>query len=475
MLKRNFQLRYEVERLIDASIAFLSLTLAIMIRRNLAAYWFPGVFPLFDFWPEAGWLYILLIAIWLILFDVFDIYSHRSAHTPIRTLGILVRVNLVGIMLAFFMFYILRIQHIPRALILLYAAINFAAMWAKEMILWYGEPRWQKPRNLLLVGEPDEFADFVQRILASRSWSQRIVGMLTPGVLHASARASGGLDSIPILGSTADLPRILHEQSIDYVVLNPSHERFTEIQQIITTCETEGVETWLLGSFFKTSIARAQVDEFQDLPMLIFSTTPAVSWALILKRLIDLVGGVMLIVLTAPIMAGAVLAIKLTSPGPAIFRQRRCTLHGRQFWMYKFRTMVTEAEQLRAELTPLNEMSGPVFKMKNDPRVTSVGRFLRRYSIDELPQLINVLRGEMSLVGPRPPIPSEVKDYEGWHRRRLSMRPGLTCLWQTAGRNALPFEDWMKMDLQYIDNWSLGLDLRILVKTPLAIVRGTGV
>jgi exopolysaccharide biosynthesis polyprenyl glycosylphosphotransferase len=246
------------------------------------------------------------------------------------------------------------------------------------------------------------------------------------------------------------------------------------IQDIIRLCEIEGVEVWLLGSFFKTSVARARVDEFQDLPMLTFSTTPSASWALFTKRLLDLAGSFVLLALTSPIILAAALAIKWTSPGTIIFRQERCTLYGRTFTMYKFRTMVDEAEQLRTELEARNEQAGPVFKIREDPRITPVGRFIRRYSIDELPQLINVLKGDMSLVGPRPPIPSEVAKYESWQRRRLSMRSGITCIWQTMGRNEVTFEDWMKLDLEYIDRWSLLLDAQILLRTPAVVLRGTG-
>jgi exopolysaccharide biosynthesis polyprenyl glycosylphosphotransferase len=261
---------------------------------------------------------------------------------------------------------------------------------------------------------------------------------------------------------------------VDFVVLGPSQERFDEIQNLIAICETEGVEAWILGAFFTTSIARPSVDEFQDLPMLTFRTAPAMSWALVTKRGIDVIGALALIAVTAPVMAAVALAVKLGSTGSVLFAQQRCSLRGRRFWMYKFRTMVNDAEALRGGLDAHNEMEGPVFKIRHDPRITAVGRFLRRYSIDELPQLFNVLKGDMSLVGPRPPIPSEVADYESWHRRRLSMRTGLTGLWQTAGRNTLPFDDWMKLDLEYIDNWSLALDFKILLRTPVAIVRGTG-
>jgi exopolysaccharide biosynthesis polyprenyl glycosylphosphotransferase len=250
---------------------------------------------------------------------------------------------------------------------------------------------------------------------------------------------------------------------------------FSEVEKAILACEVEGIEAWLVADFVKTSIARATIDEFHGKPVLVFRTTPDVSWQLVCKRLIDVIGSVAgLIVLGPFVMLPTAIAIKLTSPGPILFRQKRSGLHGRLFTMYKFRSMVTNAEMIRAELEAFNEMSGPVFKMKEDPRITSVGRFLRKTSVDELPQLWNVLMGNMSLVGPRPPIPGEVQQYDPWHRRRLSMKPGLTCLWQISGRNQIGFEQWMKLDLQYIDNWSLWLDLTILFRTIPVVLGGIG-
>jgi exopolysaccharide biosynthesis polyprenyl glycosylphosphotransferase len=195
---------------------------------------------------------------------------------------------------------------------------------------------------------------------------------------------------------------------------------------------------------------------------------------LAVKRGLDLLVGCLLLALALPVLALAALAIKATSPGPVLFPQLRCGLNSRRFLMLKLRTMYADAEERKRELQHLNEVSGPVFKIRNDPRITPVGRFLRRYSIDELPQLWNVIRGDMSLVGPRPPIPAEVAQYETFERRRLSMRPGLTCLWQVNGRNEIEFDEWVQLDLQYIDDWSLTQDLRILAQTVPAVLRGTG-
>jgi exopolysaccharide biosynthesis polyprenyl glycosylphosphotransferase len=210
------------------------------------------------------------------------------------------------------------------------------------------------------------------------------------------------------------------------------------------------------------------------MPILTYSTTPTNVLQLFAKRAIDVVVSVSLLVIALPVILAIAAAIKVSSGGAVLFRQTRCGLNGRIFTLYKFRTMVEGAEERRRELQHLNEMNGPVFKVRADPRVTVFGRFLRKFSLDELPQLWNVLRGDMSLVGPRPPIPEEVAQYQRWQRRRLSMKPGLTCLWQISGRNELDFDRWMELDLEYIDSWSPMLDLKILVKTIPVVLSGRG-
>ncbi len=231
-----------------------------------------------------------------------------------------------------------------------------------------------------------------------------------------------------------------------------------------------------MAEFFRTEISRTTLDDFYGRPVLVFRATPDQPVQLLLKRVVDVVGALVLLTVLAIPLLGVALLIRLTSPGPVLFRQQRAGLNGRPFTMYKFRSMVTNAEQLKHELEQLNEMSGPVFKLTNDPRVTPIGRFLRRYSIDELPQLINVLRGEMSLVGPRPLPLDEVARFDDVaHRRRLSVKPGLTCLWQISGRSELrDFKEWVRLDLEYIDHWSLWLDFKILLRTIPVVLTAKG-
>jgi exopolysaccharide biosynthesis polyprenyl glycosylphosphotransferase len=272
------------------------------------------------------------------------------------------------------------------------------------------------------------------------------------------------------------LVELLHEHSVNGVILSAKHVYLEQVEAAIRACELEGVEAWLVADFFKTQISRTSFDDFYGWPVLVFRSTPEASWQGVAKQLLDFVGSFLsLLVLLLPLGVVALL-VKVTSPGPIFFRQRRSGLNGRPFTLYKFRTMVTNAEQLKAELAAMNEMTGPVFKVSNDPRVTPLGKILRKYSIDEFPQLYNVLRGEMSLVGPRPLPVDEVKRFNDLaHRRRLSMKPGLTCLWQVGGRsNMKDFGEWVRLDLEYIDNWSFWLDLKILWKTVPVVLTGAG-
>jgi exopolysaccharide biosynthesis polyprenyl glycosylphosphotransferase len=268
----------------------------------------------------------------------------------------------------------------------------------------------------------------------------------------------------------------LHEELVDIVVFSIDESLMPKIREALLACEAEGIEAWVSADFIQPVFARVQFDQFAGHPVLIYRTTPTLSWQLVMKRAIDVAGAfALLVLLSLPIVVIALL-VRYTSPGPIIFWQNRSGLHGRSFRMYKFRSMVTNAEQARAELESMNEMSGPVFKVRNDPRITRLGHWLRKTSLDELPQLWNVLRGEMSLVGPRPlPLYETANFGDISQRRRMSVRPGITCLWQVRGRNTITdFKDWVRLDLEYIDNWSLWLDIKILFRTVPVVLLGWG-
>lgn len=276
-----------------------------------------------------------------------------------------------------------------------------------------------------------------------------------------------------ILGVDA-LCAALEDYAIDEVIFTDVVDVMPQVEEMVLVCAEQGVRTTIAADLFSIGLIKSGISYFGGMPLIHFQTPPGDTWELVFKRFIDVVVSGALLIVLSPLFLLIALGVK-TTPGPIIFRQTRVGLNGRLFDMLKFRSMVDGAEKALGELRSVNEMRGPAFKLKNDPRVTTFGRFLRRFSLDELPQLWNVFVGDMSLVGPRPPIPGEVSLYERRSRRRLSMRPGLTCTWQVSGRNNISdFDTWVKLDLDYIDNWSLSGDLMLLVRTIPAVLFGTG-
>ena len=324
-------------------------------------------------------------------------------------------------------------------------------------------------RRVLIIGSGPRARDAWREIERHPSWGLRVLGFAD----ERDCPVDPELDGQTVF-KLSELPDLFRDQVVDEVLVACPRSLLPALNPVIELAASVGVPVTLVSDLFGDYLPPPKTSRFGDLPALSFAVVHHSPAMLAIKRLIDIVVASILLVLTSPIIAVSGLLIKLTSPGPVLFRQVRCGLYGRRFHVLKLRTMYQDAEARREELAHLNEMSGPVFKIRNDPRITPVGRYLRRWSIDELPQLWNVIRGDMSLVGPRPPIPHEVAQYETAQRRRLSMRPGLTCLWQVSGRNAIGFEDWVKLDLQYIDTWSLAQDFRILARTVPTVFRGTG-
>jgi exopolysaccharide biosynthesis polyprenyl glycosylphosphotransferase len=324
-------------------------------------------------------------------------------------------------------------------------------------------------RNVLIAGSGPRAA-YVEDVIANHpEWGLCVIGFVD--------------ESLPKRGSAVQPSRvfplsaiaeILADQVIDEVIVAVPRSKLEEMVRVVDAATSAGVPITLLSDVFGDLLPAPRVKRFGSLPALSFAPVHHSAGWLAMKRTLDVAGSVLLLVLASPVIALAALAIKLGSPGPVFFQQVRCSLNGRLFRMPKLRTMVADAEARRDALTEHNEMDGPVFKMRRDPRITAVGRFLRRFSLDELPQLWSVLRGDMSLVGPRPALPSEVAAYRTAERRRLSMRPGITCLWQVSGRNKIGFEDWVRLDLEYIDTWSLASDFTILLRTLPAVLRGDG-
>ncbi len=322
--------------------------------------------------------------------------------------------------------------------------------------------------NILIVGTADKARKMGALVSRYSDWGLRILGYVD--VDGAGSGKSNG----EVMGSISDLPHIIENNIVDEIIFVGDRLNLGQLDKILELCKEQGIRTRLAADFFPAKVTNVSMEFLENVPVITFSSAPEHAFSLLIKRVLDIVISALLLVLMLPFLAIIGLLVKLTSKGPVIYRQTRCGLYGRKFTLYKVRSMFDGAEDVLWEIRHLNEMAGPVFKMRNDPRVTSLGRFLRKSSIDEWPQFWNVFKGDMSLVGPRAPLPEEVKEYTRWQRRRLSVKPGITCLWQVSGRNEIDFHEWMKLDLHYIDNWSLLLDLKILLRTFPVVIFGQG-
>jgi len=325
-------------------------------------------------------------------------------------------------------------------------------------------------RYVMVVGLGERALRLGGALEAARDQGVRLRGFLSD---QPSIATEVQLGSTYPVRPLEELPAMLRREVIDEVIFAVESERLGLLEPVFLQCDEEGVRTRVAVDFFPHVNSEMHLDRLGVTPLLTFSAAPDDEIRLFMKRVIDFLIAACALIVLLPVLLVIALAIRLDSAGPVIFRQQRCGLNGRLFTFYKFRSMCEDAEARKKDYVHLSQRDLAT-KIPDDPRLTMLGRYLRRFSLDELPQLVNIVRGDMSLVGPRPAIPSEVAQYQVWQRRRLRMRPGLTCLWALNGRDQVDFETWMKMDMQYIDNWSLGLDWKILFRTIPQVVLGKG-
>lgn len=451
--------------------------LAIALAFQLA--WFLNYYPiggLFIFDRSALTLFLGILPVWLL-----TLYLLKATEIP-RTkryrvlLFEYIQSAVIILILLIIIYFVFRLYTVSRRFMVEIAFFGFLFLFFTRMLEYKlfrnFRARGYNQINVVLIGD-DSAAEFIKTLKEYREWGYKIVS------IFSDSESLKQKFSETVILAPREYLGILHElmevDMIDEVIYFKKKAVASEIRETLRSCEELGVTFRMKNGDSKMNLTNAIKSEIAEVNFLTFTNIPHNPYALAVKNLIDINLSVLMIVLLSPFFILLPVIIKVTSPGPAIFRQRRIGLRGRPFMMYKFRTMYADAEERRRDLEEFNEADGPVFKISNDPRVTRLGRFLRQTGLDELPQLFNVLKGEMSLIGPRPPLPSETAGYKRWQLRRLSVKPGLSCFWQVKpNRHNMKFEKWMEKDLAYIDNWSLRLDFVILMRTIKTVFQKSG-
>jgi len=430
-----------------------------------------------DFFMKKYFLVFLIT----VLLGVWSLYIMGLYHSfrlkKLRDISLAV---IKSMLLTFFILsavlYVFKIEDISRVFVVsVFVGAALLLILEKSAIIFafrYLRRKGFNFRNVIVVGTGRRAQKFVEYLDQEKELGLNIIGLID----EDSSRIGTTIHGHNVLGTLQHMDQILRLCVVDVVIFIVPRNSLSKIESAIKQCEMVGITTSVAVDLFDFQTRMEQENEMMGgIPMMTHEATPPDLAALLIKRLVDIILSSVALILISPLYLAVVVLIKMTSPGPVHFVQERCGLNGRTFKLYKFRTMVVDAEKKLKDLMAFNEMQGPAFKMEKDPRVTKIGKFLRKYSIDELPQLWNVFQGDMSLVGPRPPLPKEVKQYDLWHQRRLSIRPGITCIWQAGGRNRISsFDQWVKMDLEYIDNWSLLLDFKILFQTIPAVLSAHG-
>lgn len=467
MIKEREQQINNIFGFVDVIISVLSFIIAYQIRN---VFFVPPLSAQNEYLVVG----LLIIPTWFIILKSVHLTEIHRTKTYSKILVSYLKVIVFGLSAIFLFMFIFKLQNISRLVIIFFGVINFLSLFSIRIsvyrIMKYYRVKGYNSRNVIIVAD-DASESFLEKILENKEWGYILKYIIT----NSSKLYKKYKDVVSIHPEHVSLRNLIDLDVIDEVIYCKNEINQNRLRSIIHDCEEVGVVFRMQSQLFSMSTTKAHLNHFDETPFLTFDNTPSDHFALRIKNTLSVLAAFFILIIWSPILLLITMLIKFTSKGPIFFKQKRVGLRGRTFFMYKFRTMVVNAEQMQQDLMAANEADGPVFKIKNDPRITTIGKFLRKSGLDELPQFFNVLIGDMSLVGPRPPIPSEVKQYERWHLRRLSMKPGITCTWQIkSNRNNISFDEWMKMDLYYIDNWSNKLDLVLFLKTIKTMLKGSG-
>jgi exopolysaccharide biosynthesis polyprenyl glycosylphosphotransferase len=456
----------------DLGLTMLAFPVAYLLRSHVLPRVWHGLGPVYPL-RAYGPLALAIFVLWPVIGYSLRTYQQINLRSRFQLARDAATLVLVGSIFAFAALYLMRAEYVSRSFVLVFAAVDAIALILGRWLFfsagaWFRD-RLERYRFFLIVGTGPaarELAGFIQQ---GSAHGHRLVGFV-----HTDDEPVPPDLAAYRVFPVASVPEIIENEPVDEIIFAVNRTELGALEPLMLRCQEEGIHTRVHLDFLPLTVSRVYLENLRDVPLLTFASTPDNELLLFLKRAADVVLAVAGLVILAPLMLVISLLVRFTSPGRIFYTQIRSGLGGRRFTLYKFRSMVADADKMRLELEHRNEVEGPVFKMTKDPRCTPVGRWLRRFSLDELPQLWNIVRGDMSFVGPRPPLPEEVAQYATWQRRRLRMRPGLTCLWAVEGRSQIRFERWMQLDLAYIDNWSLWLDLKIFLKTIPHVLRGRG-
>ncbi len=461
----------------DLGVTCVSFVVAYLLRTQLVHFAFfsrrltgTGIYPFSHYLP----LLVAVLITWAAVGYFSRFYRDLELSNPIQLILNIVSQLGVVLVVIYAGLYLFRRVDVSRTYVLLIGAVDFVLLVLGRAVTHSGVS-WMRDRlkryyYLLIVGCGPRAREMAGLIEESRGMGLRLIGFVDPNSSAGSLENLGGYRVHPL----EDLGGLLQQEVVDEIVFAVNMQELARLEPVMQHCADVGMRTRVQLEFLPAAYSRIYLEKFRDVQLLSLSSAPDSELRLFFKRIFDVLLSSAALVAFSPVLLCIAAMIRITSPGPVLFRQTRCGLGGRRFMLYKFRSMINNAEQMRAELHQLNELDGPVFKITDDPRITTVGRWLRRFSLDELPQLWNILRGDMSFVGPRPAVPEEVEQYEDWQRRRLRMRPGLTCTWVLEGRSHVDFNRWMQLDLTYIDNWSLWLDFKIFLRTIPIVLSGRG-
>lgn len=459
----------------DHNPMFAVLDIVITIFSFFAAYFVVNLIneEYFKFTREYVIMLMLIIPTWIVLLHTSNLTHIPRTRSHLSIFIGFVNFSFIGFALLFLYKHIFGLHIFSHFVIIAFSVINLISLYIFRMVTYrvfkYFRATGHNISNVIIYAS-EESEKLIDSIIEHREWGYRILMIISDSQFIRRKFGS----TIRIYPDKINIRNILDIDIIDEVIYCGNHDA-EKVRNMIETCEEIGVTLRLQSQLSSGVVSNPHLSKLENIPFITIKNTPANSLALAWKSFSEFWISAGILFVLSPIMLFIALMIKATSRGPIIFRQERVGLRGRKFYIYKFRTMVHNAEELKDKLAAMNESDGPTFKIKNDPRITFVGRILRKTGLDELPQFFNVLKGEMSLIGPRPPLPSEVEKYERWHMRRLSVKPGITCTWQIIpNRNEVVFDKWMKLDIQYIDTWSIKKDFQLFIRTIKTVIYGTG-